>query len=267
MPGHRTKCYYCKESVLSRDIGLHILKKHEAELFAEKSNREDLHRSKFLSEPMMLALGTEYFFFCFADNSCIRHKLNAQTHFKGKKEQHKETVMKLREKYPVEGGTESAPAPPVLTQKEKDWLQQELIGLYQDQEDPSSKDYGMWKFDKKSVVIFRKLGILADYDELRKEYPDVFKQDDKEEEEQEEYLEEQVEEPPLVSEETEESDNCLVTPPPPYIPPPPPSASHYSVPNPKSDVYLNFNHRQPPPSYSSLKIIQSTKRPSSSGAL
>jgi len=262
MSNHRSKCYYCKESILSRDLGRHIFRKHEAELFADKDNRKDLHRVKSLTDPIKLALGTDYFYWCLADNSCIRREVTANDHFKGKKELHKEAVMKLRDKYPAEGGTESAEVKrePLLTSKELNEIQQEIVLLFQHQVD---NKIDVYEFSKKSKASFKKLGINVEFEEIKAEYPHCFPEPEVEEE-QEEQPEEQYEEPPPPPEETEESDEHLIPPPPPVYTPPP--SSHYAIPKPRQETFL-VKERTPAPAFPSVKIIQSTKRPSPSGAL
>ena len=195
MPGHRTTCYYCKQSVLSRDIGLHIIKSHEADLFKEKINLKILHRDKYLTQPLLLSLGDEAFHFCFADNSCIRHSINADNHFKGKTDKHREAVLALREKYPQDG---SVPVGEVVVRRE--YLSDTETKLLQDifAQIVVADTIG---FSKKDKALLLKLGISVEPDKIKEMYPQLYP--DEEEEEQEEIEEEQ--QPPPETPAPEES--------------------------------------------------------------
>jgi len=264
MPNHRVDCLYCKKSVLYRDFGNHIIKNHSNDLFGDKENRKNLYRDKYLKDPLQLSLDTDTYYFCLADNSCIRNTITAQNHFKGKKDKHIEAVMALREKYPAEEGTESIETKrePLLSAKELKSIQEEIVLLFQHQVD---NKIDVYEFSKKSKASLKKLGISVDFEDIKAEYPHCFPEPEVEEE-QEEQPEEQYEEPPPPPEETEESDEHLIPPPPPpYVPPPVPS-SHYAIPKPRQETFL-VKERTPAPAFPSVKIIQSTKRPSPSGAL
>ena len=263
MPGHRSDCFFCKTSVLSNSLGLHILRKHEAELLTKENLKLGLHKDKYLKEPLQLFVGDDTYFFCLADNSCIKKPIQAENHFKGKEALHREAVLKLREKYPLDGSAVvETKSEPLLTKKELKEIQDEICLLFQHQVDNKIEVY---EFSKKSKAYLRRLGISVDFDEITAEYPHCFPEPE-EEEEEEPPAEEQYEEPPAPPEETEETEEHLPPPPPPYIPPPPPSASHYSIPRPRQDTFL-FRQPAPPPAFPSVKIIQNSKRPSPSGAL
>lgn len=110
MPNHRVVCPFCKIDVLNRDVGLHILKKHEELLFSDY-NRKLLHKDKYLNQPLELLLDDETYFFCLADKSCIKKQEMAIRHFKGKGEKHKEVMIQLRQAYPYDRKEEAtAPA-------------------------------------------------------------------------------------------------------------------------------------------------------------
>lgn len=164
MVNHRTTCTFCKNQVLSREIGLHYLKKHQADLFTG-DNLKSLHRDRYLEKPLELCIGTDTFFFCLADNSCIRRSLLADEHFKGKKDGHRNSIITLREKYPLDNKQpeNKATETPLMTQKELKWLQELIMDV------TASKDVALTQHCRSA---FRKLGLKVEEDELRPLFPD-----------------------------------------------------------------------------------------------
>jgi hypothetical protein len=258
MSNHRSKCYYCKQLVLSRDIGHHILRKHEKDLFGDKDNVRTLYKDKYFKEPLLLSVGTDAYHFCLADNSCIRRQDVAHTHFQGKTDKHRDALVKLREKYPLDGSV------PKDVEVRREYLSEAETKILQDilAQVVVGDTIG---FGKKDKAVFAKLGIFVETEKIKELYPHLFPEPEEQEEEQEQ---EQYEEPPPpleVQEEEEEKtievlDNKKID-----IPLPP--TPHYTptLPKPRPDVYLPQPTRQQ--QFPSIKIIQTTKRPVSSGAL
>ena len=167
MSNHRQKCSFCKELVLSRTVGSHILKNHPDSLFVNQ-NLKELHKDKNFSQPLELSLGDEttYHFFCLADNSCIRKEKLALEHFKGKKDIHREIILKLREKYPLSGDQPDKPRPsaPLMTTKELKWLQDLIMDIV------ASKDENV-VLTPHCRTAFIKLGLKTDEDDLKDLFP------------------------------------------------------------------------------------------------
>ena len=203
MPGYRINCPYCKVSILSRDTGLHILKNHKRELFVD-SNLKDLHRDKYLTKPLVLMIEDTPYYFCLADNSCIKNEFNADKHFKPRKDQHREAVLKLREAFPLPENQKdtpspsSAPPPPLFTKKEKIWLEEEyaqLLSHIREIEDIAikigRKDRDeRFEWTKKSLTLLSRIGINFDEETIKADYPNLFPDDQPKEEEEEEEDEE-----------------------------------------------------------------------------
>lgn len=210
MSNHRSTCYYCKQQVLSRDVGRHMMKKHEADIFRERENVKAIHKEKYLREPIMFTIGEDPFYFCLADNSCIRRSDIALNHFKGKTDAHRDILLKLREKYPMDSSQPVGDAVvrrEYLSDAETKTLQEFIIQVV------LSDAIG---FTKKDKAVFSKLGICVEEEKLKKDYPELFPEE-KEEEEQKEEQEEEVKEEPIVEEEKPEEAQTPVLPPPKHI--------------------------------------------------
>lgn len=195
MPGgYRSECYFCHNSILSRDIGSHILKHHETALF-DDYNRSYLWYDTSLSKPLRLKMGTETYYFCFADNSCIRKEIIATEHFKGREEKHKEAVLKLREKYP-RGNKETQPSTqPLLSDKERKAIQQDIASIVATLKALEKKypdDDTDYSFSKAALLGFSKLGIKVDEKSLTEMYPALFPEPEKEPEPEPEVKEEDL---------------------------------------------------------------------------
>jgi hypothetical protein len=270
MSNHRSKCYYCKQLVLSRDIGHHILRRHEKDLFGDKDNVKTLYKDKYFKEPILLSVGTDAFLFCFADSSCIRRQDVATNHFKGKADKHRERLLELREKYPLDGSA------PKDVEVRREYLSEDETKLLQDIF-AQVVVADTVAFSRKDKALLSKLGIFIEKEKIKEMYPCFFpepeeeeNQEEQEDQEEEEHPpeEEQYEEPPPpleVQEEEEEKTIEVLDKKKIDIPPPP--LPHYTptLPKPRPDVYLPQPTRQQ--QYPSIKIIQTTKRPASSGAL
>lgn len=128
MPGYRTVCPYCKSSILSRDIGKHVVKSHGPQVFTGDSLK-NLHKDKFLTRPLEIFFDTDPYFFCFADLTCIRKEETARQHFKKvSAEDHKAEIVRLREEFPL-GDSTSSEAPSLLTKKQQRSLEADLKEL------------------------------------------------------------------------------------------------------------------------------------------
>lgn len=105
----RVDCSFCKTSILSRDFGNHLLKKHEDRLFDPgtklgQDNIKELWRDKAVKEPIAISFTAhDELYFCLADNSGIKRKNLAEIHLKKNQSLHKENLMRLRDKYPRDG--------------------------------------------------------------------------------------------------------------------------------------------------------------------
>jgi hypothetical protein len=188
MPGQRIDCSYCKTSVLLRDYGSHIVKKHGEEFFSGQ-NLKDLHKESALGHPLSLFVGEEQYFFCFADNSCIRKEANADLHFKTRKDKHREAITTLREKYPLNQTSDKTVAVPqgdIWTKKQKKDLEEDFVDMFFAMSDTSRRPDDVWEFSRKNKALFRSLGICCVYEELREKYPQVLGQPEPEEPEEEE---------------------------------------------------------------------------------
>jgi hypothetical protein len=132
---------------------------------------------------MELLIGDDTYFFCLADNSCIKKSIMADNHFKGKADAHKKAILELREKYPSDGQTPEAPivSAPVLSDKQKKYFQDFLMSCF------ASEDAEVQP-DRRLKEIIKLLGFTADMDELKELYPDheAFQPKKEEEEEEEE---------------------------------------------------------------------------------
>lgn len=129
MPGYRNDCPYCKSSVLSRDLGKHILRQHEAKIFVGDTLK-NLHRDKYLSCPLVIYFDTETAFLCLADSKCIRKEEVAKQHFKNQSpDLHKTEILRLREAYPLGTASVSEDASAGMTRKQKKALELELNEL------------------------------------------------------------------------------------------------------------------------------------------
>ena len=247
-------------------MGRHILKHHPDQHFTGQ-NLKDLHKDKYLSIPLQQMLDDTIFYFCLADDSCIRNSCTADIHFKGKKDKHREGLLALREKYPLTTQTETIPpSTPLISEKDKQRVQDEIVELLSHiwslEQKYITDDRDTFTQNKRVIDIFKKLGFIYDLEELKELHPTCFPGANKEEEEVEEHEEEQYEEPPPPLEEQEEEEeqktfDVLDR----KIDRPPPSTPHHTptLPKPKPDVYLSQPTRQQ--AYPSIKIIQSTKRP------
>jgi hypothetical protein len=263
MPGHRINCYYCKSSVLSRDIGRHILKNHPDQHFTGQ-NLKDLHKDKYLTTPLQQWIDNTIVYFCLADDSCIRNSPTAEIHFKGKKDKHRERLLALRETFPLTSQTEtSSPSVPLLSEKDKTRVQEEIIELLSHiwslEQQFITDNRCTFTQNKRVIDIFRKLGFIYDLEELKELHPSSFPGADTEEEEEEPSEHEHYEEPPPPLEEQEQTtvevlDNRKID-----RPPPPPPYTTPTLPKPTPDIFLPQGTRQS--SFPSLKIIQTTKRP------
>ena len=129
MTNHRVSCHYCKQSVLSRDIGKHLLKLHCAQMFVGDSLK-NLHREKFLTRPLEVYFDTDPYFLCLSDDKCIRKEETARQHFKTQSpDLHKSAILRLREEYPLGSSSVSESASAGMTRKQKKALEQELNEL------------------------------------------------------------------------------------------------------------------------------------------
>lgn len=129
MTNHRVSCHYCKQSVLSRDIGKHLLKLHCSEMFVGDALK-NLHREKFLSRPLEVYFDTDPYFLCLSDDKCIRKEETARQHFKSQSpDLHKSAILRLREEYPLGSSSVSESASAGMTKKQKKALEQELNEL------------------------------------------------------------------------------------------------------------------------------------------
>lgn len=188
MSNHRSICHYCKNSVLNRDVGAHILKNHQDILFT-KDNLKSLHKDRYLKQPLEVFFDSDTYFFCLADNSCIKKSLLAEKHFKGKADRHKEVIMSLREKYPLvvdNSETKVTSSEPMLSLKEKKTLQEcmaLLISRVRELEHKTSvEEDELFDFDKKVNLVFSKIGIVTDDKSLQELYPNLFVETKKESE-------------------------------------------------------------------------------------
>jgi hypothetical protein len=178
--GYRSICPYCKNSVLSRDIGAHILKNHEEAIFT-KDNLKSLHRDKYFKQPLEVFFDVDTYHICLADNSCIKKSILADKHFKGKADKHKEAILRLREKYPLVSASSETTAThsaPLLSSRETKTIQESmgfLLAKIRDLERKAAVDEAdAYEFDKKQLMAFSKIGILVDDKSLQELYPDLF---------------------------------------------------------------------------------------------
>jgi hypothetical protein len=173
-------------------MGSHILRKHEAELFSDKDNLKNLYRDKYFKEPLQLTLGIDTYHFCLTDKSCIRKSVTALQHFKGKADKQKEAILKLREAYPLEGGTEAltAVSEPPLKAKELQLLFNSfamLLGTIRSYE-VKMKPEEPFDYDTLCSAVRKplgKLGLLISEENLRESTPDFFPSEPEVEEVQE----------------------------------------------------------------------------------
>ena len=186
--------------VLSRDIGHHILRKHETDLFKDKDNVKTLYKDKYLKEPIILSVGTDAYHFCFADNSCIRRQDVALTHFQGKTDKHREALIKLREKYPLDGSVTQEPQRQYLSEDETTSLQHIFAQVV------VADTIG---FSRKDKAVLTKLGIFVEPEKIKEMFPHLYP-DEPEEEEETPQDEEQQEEPPPPPETLEEEEEQTI---------------------------------------------------------
>lgn len=269
MPGFRVECAYCKTSVLSRDIGLHIMRHHRDSVFSLETKegtdnrRSSLWRDKYLTEPLPLDIGRDQeVYFCLADNTCFRCLTKAEMHMKTRKEKHKEALEALREKYPKDTPrpeNEAGVGVSVevgLTSKKRQKLQDWMAFLWSEHKDIT--------FSNAERKIFDELGIKTKLEDLKELYPDHFAEEKEEEEEEEEPPEEQPPEEPLpdlfAAPEEEETEATPLPIPEPVVeqPPPPPPMMPKPVIPPKHLLYHNFTVKPPEPTFP--KLIQNTKQ-------
>ena len=158
------------------------------------------------------------YFFCLADNSCIKNEFNADKHFKPRKDAHREAVLKLREAFPQTNQTSDVSAPlPLLTKKELNWLNEEYAELLSHLRKIEKKavDAGVidrddsFDWSKKSILLFYKLGLVFNEDVIVEKYPNLF-EDLKEKEQQEEEPEEE-EKPPEPIPEIEDDTKDIIS--------------------------------------------------------
>ena len=186
MSNHRSDCPYCHNSVLSRDIGSHIFRFHEAEIFDTKntfgvSNRRNkLYSDKYFNKPLLLTIGNNQYFVCLADRSFIKNETNALNHFKGKADKHKEGLLKLREKYPLDS-TDSPTATstePLLTEDVKKLIHEDLARIISSLRSYQKKypddDCNDTSFSKKSLRALSKIGLFVDDGSLKGLCPVLF---------------------------------------------------------------------------------------------
>jgi hypothetical protein len=177
---------------------------HLETLFSTETNegkdnrRSSLWRDKYLTQPLPLDVGKDQeIFFCLADKKCFRCLTKAEMHLKSNKEKHKEVLLALREKFPLNDTqtlTLSQETPSVLlTEKEKDKLQSWMLFLWTEFKDIT--------FSNAERKVFDKLGIKTKLEDLKEMFPDAFEEPEPEEEEEPPAEEEIPEEPPLPEEE------------------------------------------------------------------
>lgn len=199
MSNHRSKCPCCKSSVLTRDIGQHILRNHEPILFQEEDNLKALHKDKYLNKPLEIFINDETYHICFADSSCIKKIIMAERHFKGKADKHKERILELRSSYPL-GSTASEPttSSSLFTLKDKKALQTDILSLIVHVRNLEKRlgldEYQTFTFTKRGLIAFSNIDITADDDTLKECFPDAFPVDKPETKEEEAVVEEEVEE-------------------------------------------------------------------------
>jgi hypothetical protein len=203
---------------------LHLGDLFSAETKEGKDNRRSsLWRDKYLTQPLPLDVGKDQeMFFCLADNKCFRCLTKAEMHLKTTKEKHKENLLALREKYPLQETHTPSPSqetPSVLlTEKEKEKLQSWMLFLWTEFKDIT--------FSNAERKVFDKLGIKTKLEDLKEMFPDAFEEPEPEEEEEPPAEEElPPEEPPLAEEEEATPlplPERVVEPPP---PPPPMTAT------------------------------------------
>jgi predicted nucleic acid-binding protein len=170
-----------------RDYGSHIVKRHGEDFFSGQ-NLKDLHKESALRQPLNLFVGDDQYYFCFADNSCIRKEANADLHFKTRKEKHREAITTLREKYPLNQTSDktAAVAQDIWTKKQKQDLESDFVDMFSAMTDKSRRHDEVWEFSRKNKALFRSLGICCDYEDLKEKYPQVLGQPEPEEPEEEE---------------------------------------------------------------------------------
>ena len=171
MVNHRVICDFCKNSVLSRDIGKHILTNHESLLFTGH-NLKVLHRDKSLTKPILLTTETSSAYYCLADNSCIKKETLADQHFRGKAEEHQRRVKALREAYPLDGsGSPSEPetAPLGLPSSDQKVLQEWFAYVV-----TNFKDVDI---DRKVRRALEKLSITVETEVLQEKFPHLFEEE------------------------------------------------------------------------------------------
>jgi hypothetical protein len=164
MPGHRSDCLYCRKSILSRDRGHHYLKHHKEEIFALPSNLKALHSKNYEKTPLFLRLGDaqKTYTFCLSDLTCFSRSDLAKEHLKKKLEGHLTALKSLREEFPKTWTPQEETENP-LTEEERSLLHR-ILAQVQDK-------IGL---TRKEVTVFKKIGLTADKEELKKMFPHVF---------------------------------------------------------------------------------------------
>ena len=127
-------------SVLSRDLGKHLLRHHGAQLFTGDTLK-NLHKDKFLTRPLDIYFDTEASFLCLADSAWIRKEEMARQHFKKTSpDRHKAEILRLREEYPLGAASVSEVASAGMTRKQKRALEEELNELLSKLRDYETKE-------------------------------------------------------------------------------------------------------------------------------
>lgn len=220
MPGFRVECSYCKTSVLSRDLGLHIMRTHKDSLFSSKTpegntnRKSSLWSATYLTQPIPLDIGKDQeVFFCLADNTCFRSLTKAEMHMKTRKDNHQAAILALRETFPKLLDAQPETPASLLNGKEKQKLQDWVATLCSEAPDTT--------FSNQDRKIFEKIGIKTQLADLKEMYPNIFAEPEEEPEPEPEPVEELMEEATPLP----DSEPVKETPP----PPPPPTVEQVIV--------------------------------------
>ena len=192
---HRTSCFYCKTSVLSRDYGRHLINKHDAVLFDKhttdgQSNLKTLWREKSEREPLCLSINNDLLYFCLSDLSAIKRLNLAEPKVKKNKDSHRQGILKLRDKYPDPKGVQKD-AEGGLTPSQIDAVQSLVWSLLDHIRDAEQREGDTrWKYEHYCSKALSLIPFSLTEKDLKAKFEEPEEEPEKEEEKEEQPEEE-----------------------------------------------------------------------------